>query len=106
MAKLPVSPSFRASTSVRQRFGGRSRVNLLHTARAAGHAAVHCVRRDASVAADGGDLVFIRLLERDEHDGVGETRCKRKSRRVGGSAGEITQCRQLKAIAIAITIAV
>src|SRR2546426_12833604 len=61
MAKLPVRPACWASASVRQRFGGRSRVNLLKTASAAGHASVHCVRRDASVTADGGDLVFIYL---------------------------------------------
>ena len=80
--------------------GGRKRVNLLHTANAAGHAAIHFVRSEASVAADGGAMVFMPLAEGHEHYGVGKPRSQSKRRRGGCSAGEVTQRRHFQAITI------
>src|SRR5262249_36551545 len=61
IAKLPVNPSCRAASSVRQRLGGRSRVNLLHAASAAGQASVHWSRR-VSIGSVGGTRDFIDYL--------------------------------------------
>src|SRR5438046_1022826 len=62
MAKLPVNPSLRAAASVRQRLGGRNRVNLLHASSAAGHALVHWSRSDSSEGPTAGGAVFIGYL--------------------------------------------
>ena len=78
----------------------RPQLQLLHASSAAGHDAVHRVRRDASEAADGGDSIFICLLKRHKRDGMGETRGQCKSCGVGGCAGEIAQSRQLDEIAL------